>query len=64
MDLSQHGIKVQAKLSLIPGQIVQVIPSEGPEYAVLSRVVWVGPAVSDKDGEAGLEFLNPLPAPV
>lgn len=64
VDLSQHGLRVQAKLVLTPGQLVQIIPNEGPEYALLSRVVWVGPTSSDRGGEAGLEFLNPLPAPV
>ncbi len=64
LDLSQHGLRVQSKVMLCPGQLVQIIPNEGPEYAVLSRVVWVGPASSDQGGEAGLEFLNPLPAPV
>jgi PilZ domain len=62
-DFSQFGLGVKAGAPLVPGQIVDVIPNEGPEYRVRSRVIWVGEAESDKGGKAGLEFLQPLPAP-
>jgi len=62
-DLSQHGLRIQAHVPLIPGQTVKVIPSEGPRYAVHSRVAWVGPVGSRLEGQAGIEFLNPLSGP-
>ena len=64
LDFSQYGVGVEAGTSLAPGQIVDVIPREGPEYAVRGRIVWVGKAQSDLGGKAGLEFLQPLPARV
>lgn len=62
-DFSQFGMGVEVPAPLTPGQIVDVIPNEGPEYRVRSRVVWVGEAESDTGGKAGLEFLQPLPSP-
>jgi hypothetical protein len=63
-DFSRFGVGVRAAAGLAPGQIVDVVPSEGKPYSVRSRVVWVGPAESDQDCKAGLEFLQALPAPV
>ncbi len=60
-DFSQHGLRVQASTALTPGQVVEIIPSEGPEHAVRCHVVWAGKVGSDREGEAGLEFLNPNP---
>ncbi len=62
VDLSQLGVRVRAHVALTPGQTVEVVPSEGPKYAVRSRVVWVGEADSGRDAQAGLEFLSPFPA--
>lgn len=64
VDLSQHGVRIKSSTgALTPGQIVEVIPTEGLTCAVRSRVVWVGPAGSDQKDQAGLEFLSPLPGP-
>ena len=63
-DFSHLGMGLRAAAGLTPGQIVNVVPSEGTPYAVRSRVVWVGPAESDQECHAGLEFLQALPAPV
>lgn len=63
-DVSQYGLGLRASAPLTPGQIVDVFSHEGREYPVRSRVVWVGEAESDREAEAGLEFLRPLPAPV
>ncbi len=60
-DFSQHGLRVQTNLSLNPGQVVEVITNDGPEFAVRGRVVWIGEPASERAGEAGLEFLLPLP---
>lgn len=61
-DLSEHGLRVQTDVALSPGQIVQVLPCNGLEYAMPGRVIWVGEPRSDEAGEAGLEFLRPLPS--
>ena len=59
-DFSHYGIGVRSSASLVPGQIVDIIPSEGPAHAVRSRVVWANPQASGEGCQAGLEFLNPL----
>ncbi|HEV2492207.1 MAG TPA: PilZ domain-containing protein [Terriglobia bacterium] len=60
IDLSTLGIRVRAGVDLLPGQLVTVIPNEGAERAVPSRVVWVGEEGSKRAGEAGIVFLEPL----
>ena len=60
VDLSALGIRVRAEIALLPGQLVTVIPSEGNSQAVRSRVVWVGETGSERAGEAGIAFLEPL----
>lgn len=59
VDLSQLGARVRTSVHLEMGQEVTVIPREGKEYAVPSRVVWVHYAQPDGDAEAGLAFLQP-----
>ena len=62
VDLSRHGVRVQANPALTVGQSAQVIFADNPCQAVLSRVVWAGRINSDREAEAGLEFVDPLPA--
>ncbi len=62
VDLSHRGARVRARIPLWPGQSIEVIANTGPKLAVPSRVVWVHATSADQDGEAGLEFLRPLPA--
>ncbi len=61
VDVSERGIKIKANVPVTIGQVVEVVPAEGPRYAVRSRVVWVGKAGSDQEGRLGLEFLDPIP---
>lgn len=61
-DISEHGVRVQTNLPLKTGQIVDLSPSDTPEYVARGRVVWVGEPASDQCGEAGLAFMVPLPA--
>ncbi|HTG62308.1 MAG TPA: PilZ domain-containing protein [Terriglobia bacterium] len=59
LDMSELGMRIRSKVSLLPGQLVTVIPSAGNDHqAVPSRVVWVSQAF-DGSGEAGLAFLQP-----
>jgi len=62
VDLSRHGCRIEASASLIPGQLVHLLPSESPGAAILGRVVWVGKPASDLAGESGIEFLQPFPS--
>jgi hypothetical protein len=57
-DFSLYGIGVRSHVNLARGQIVDIIPREGPTHAVRGRVVWVKPQGSSEGCEAGLEFLN------
>ena len=61
VDVSERGIKLKANVPVTVGQVVEIIPSKGPQYAVRSRVVWVGKAGSEQEGRMGLEFLEPSP---
>jgi hypothetical protein len=56
-DLSPYGVGVESAAALKPGQVIELIPHEGPRFSVRSRVIWVGEAESDRGGKAGLEFL-------
>jgi len=59
LDVSTEGARIQASISLTPGQVVEVIPINGSE-PVTGRVVWVGQPASEVEGQAGLEFLDPF----
>lgn len=61
VDVSERGIKLKANVAVAVGQVVEVIPAEGPRHIVRSRVVWVGKAGSEQEGRMGLEFLDPSP---
>ncbi len=63
LDLSNRGIRVLAGPEFTPGLIVRVIPNEGADFAEKARVVWIGPAASSSERQAGLEFLDPHPKP-
>lgn len=64
VNLSLHGMRVRTDVPLAPGQPVGLILSDTPAYAIAARVVWVGKAESKQAGEAGVEFVKPLEAPV
>lgn len=64
VDLSRHGCRVEGDARLRHGQLIHVIPSDSPGSAMMGRVVWVGEPASDLAGEAGIEFLQPLPPTV
>ena len=57
LDVSPDGARVEAGISLTPGQVVEVVPVNGAE-PVTGRVVWVGKPASEMEGQAGLEFLG------
>jgi hypothetical protein len=63
-DLSQYGTGLLADAPLEAGQLVEIVPSEGPEFAIRARVIWVGSPEADKGCPAGLEFLIALPSSV
>ncbi len=60
VDLSELGIRIRSGVDLRPGQLVAIIPNEGSEQTVPSRVVWVAEEGSKRAGEAGIAFLEPL----
>jgi len=62
LDVSGQGARIQASLSLTPGQLVEVIPADGSE-PVAGRVVWVGKPATELEGQAGLEFFEPFDIP-
>ena len=59
LDISALGARIQAGISLTPGQMVEVVPGDGAD-PVAGRVVWVGKPASEMEGQAGLEFLAPF----
>jgi hypothetical protein len=64
VDLSQNGCRVEGVEPICEGQLVRLLPWESPEGAIAGRVVWVGKPESKLAGEAGIEFLHPLPSMV
>jgi hypothetical protein len=64
VDLSQHGCRVEGITPVSEGQLVRLLPWEATEGAMVGRVVWVGDPASKLAGEAGIEFLQPLPSDV
>jgi hypothetical protein len=59
LDVSALGARIEANVSLTPGQVVEVVPGDGAD-PVAGRVVWVGKPASEVEGQAGLEFLAPF----
>jgi monoamine oxidase len=64
VDFSQHGCRVEGVASISEGQLVRLLPWESAQGAIAGRVVWVGEPASKMAGEAGIEFLQPLPSMV
>jgi len=64
LDLSRDGLRLQSDATLAPGQSVGLLLAIEPASVIKARVVWVGNADSAQTGQAGFEFLNPLPGPV
>ena len=60
VDLSDLGARIRAEVRLEPGQIITVVPNEGPQAGIPSQVIWVGEAADQT--EAGIAFLEPLAA--
>ena len=62
VDFSDLGARVETESPLVPGARVNFIWT-GPEHrSVPSQVVWSAPAHLDQGHQAGLRFLEPLPA--
>jgi hypothetical protein len=59
LDVSALGARIEAGISLTPGQVVEVVPGDGTD-PVAGRVVWVGKPASQVEGQAGLEFFAPF----
>lgn len=62
IDVSQHGCRIEGTGVLAEGQLIRLLPWDTPDGAVAGRVVWVGDPASNLAGEAGIEFLQPLPS--
>lgn len=60
VDLSDLGARIRAKVRLEPGQLITVVPNEGPQEGIPSQVIWVAEAAGQT--EAGIAFLEPLAA--
>jgi hypothetical protein len=57
-DVSLHGLNVRTAVPLRPGQVVEFKTHGDSNYSVRCLVIWTGEAGSDREGEAGLDFLN------
>ena len=58
VDLSDLGVRIRSRIHLEPGQLITVIPNEGPARSIPSQVIWV---TRNAEGqEAGIAFLEPL----
>jgi len=64
VDLSSYGMRLQSDAILAPGQAVGLLLATEPSYFIKARVAWVGRADSAQAGQAGFQFMSPLPGPV
>ncbi len=64
VDVSEHGVRLQAQTALSPGQPVGLVLGDGPGYVLGARVIWVGKLDSDLEGQSGVEFAEPHTLPV
>lgn len=58
VDLSERGLRVSTVAPLTSEQIIGVVLSRTPERC---RVAWTGQDGTLRAGQAGLQFLKPLP---
>src|ERR1035437_3241108 len=63
VDLSPYGLRLQSDATLARGQPVGLVLATEPACFTKARVAWVGKADSAQAGQAGSQFLNPLPVP-
>jgi hypothetical protein len=52
VNFSKHGLRVETRLALRPGQAVYAMPTKANTPSGYCRVVWAS------EREAGLEFVN------
>jgi hypothetical protein len=64
IDVSEVGCRVEGVEVVSEGQLVRLLPLNSTVGEVAGRVVWVGKPKSKLAGEAGIEFLQPLPSVV
>jgi hypothetical protein len=64
VDVSQSGCRIEGIMPVTEGQLVRLMPWESGDTSIAGRVVWVGEPASKLAGEAGIEFLQPLPSMV
>ena len=57
VELNTKGFKLRGNLNLSRGQVVQIILEHQPQISFHSRVVWIGQADSNQEGEFGLEVV-------
>lgn len=62
VDFSNLGARVETDTPLAPGTRVNFIWTGLAPRSVPSQVVWSAPAHRDQGHQAGLRFLEPLPA--
>ena len=62
VDFSNLGARVETESALAPGTRVNLIWNGLAPRSVPSQVVWSAPAHLDRGHQAGLRFLEPLPA--
>ena len=55
LDSSEGGFRLGGIHNLRRGQVVELVLGEGSPSSVRCRVVWIGKAGSNQDGEVGLE---------
>jgi len=61
MNVSKGGLKVQTRLSLIPGQKVDVFLRGVTKPYAFCQVVWAHGWGGDRPAEAGLEIMEETP---
>lgn len=58
VDISAHGVRIEAEAALSPGQVLSLTRADDPTQSLRCLVVWTGDLSSDKREEVGLEFID------
>ncbi len=59
LDASDWGVRLVTKTEVGMKEEVEVIPQEGPDFAVRGRVVWIATFRARHENHVGIQLLQP-----
>ncbi len=59
LDASEWGVRLVTGMEVSMGQPVELIPQEGPAFAVRGRVVWIATFYARHENHLGIQLTQP-----